>query len=135
MQSGPTIAQMLASAERPLFGFQFFPPRDEASQQQLWTAISRLEPLHPDFVSVTYGASGSTRERTVEATRTVGSRIAAEVAVTLLRRGAPELQFFTQNRSLATREIYAMLLEHRWWTARPLSAAAARPPGPRARPA
>ena len=48
----------------PLLSFEFFPPRTEALEQQLWTCIRRLEPLRPRFVSVTYGAGGGTRQRT-----------------------------------------------------------------------
>lgn len=44
--------------------FEFFPPKTEKMQQTLWNAIGKLAPLGPDFVSVTYGAGGSTRERT-----------------------------------------------------------------------
>lgn len=50
----------------PIVSFEFFPPSDEAMALQLWSAIQRLAPLQPSFVSVTYGADGSTRTRTHE---------------------------------------------------------------------
>jgi len=48
----------------PALSFEFFPPRTEALEHQLWTCINRLAPLSPRFVSVTYGAGGSTQART-----------------------------------------------------------------------
>ena len=44
--------------------FEFFPPKTDAMEQTLWASVEKLAPLDPAFVSVTYGAGGSTRERT-----------------------------------------------------------------------
>ncbi len=57
--------------------FEFFPPKSEKMEETLWAAIHRLEPLQPEFVSVTYGAGGSTRERT----HTTVSRLVRETMV------------------------------------------------------
>ena len=61
----------------PALSFEFFPPRTEALETQLWACIRRLEPLAPRFVSVTYGAGGSTQERT----HTTVTRLAAETSL------------------------------------------------------
>lgn len=54
----------LFGASRPAISFEFFPPKTEDMERSLWEVINRLAPLAPNFVSVTYGAGGSTRERT-----------------------------------------------------------------------
>lgn len=66
-----SIADLLARGGQPTMSFEFFPPKDDAGQEQLVRAVGELEPLRPDFVSVTYGASGSTRSRTLDAARTI----------------------------------------------------------------
>ena len=58
------LAADLHGTRPPLVSFEFFPPKTPEMEAKLWLAIKRLEPLAPRFVSVTYGAGGSTRERT-----------------------------------------------------------------------
>jgi len=62
------IDQIIA-ARRPTFSVEFFPPKTEEATEQLFATARALAPLEPDFVSVTYGAGGATREGTVEITR------------------------------------------------------------------
>ncbi len=62
----------------PAISFEFFPPKTEEMERHLWAAINRLAPLSPNFVSVTYGAGGSTRERT----HSTIARILAETSLT-----------------------------------------------------
>ncbi|XVX18826.1 methylenetetrahydrofolate reductase [NAD(P)H] [Actinomycetota bacterium] len=63
---------------RPSISFEFMPPRSDEGEAQLWDAVRRLERVRPDFVSVTYGAGGSTQDRTVRVTE----RIALETTMT-----------------------------------------------------
>ena len=62
---------MLRESKRPLFSFEFMPPRSDEEMELLYRAIEELEELKPDFVSVTYGANGSKRERTIRTTRQI----------------------------------------------------------------
>lgn len=66
-----SIGDLLAHASGPTFSFEFFPPKNEAGQQLLTRTIAELEPLEPDWVSVTYGANGSSRQRTLDATMAI----------------------------------------------------------------
>jgi methylenetetrahydrofolate reductase (NADPH) len=59
------ISELFGKGE-PLFSFEFFPPKSDAGEQTLMRTIAKLRDLHPSFVSVTYGAGGSTREKTID---------------------------------------------------------------------
>jgi len=84
------ISELLATGGRS-FSFEFMPPRSQEAEEQLWRAIRELEALRPTFVSVTYGAGGSTRERTVRVT----GRIAEQTSLT------PVGHFTAVNHSVA----------------------------------
>jgi methylenetetrahydrofolate reductase (NADPH) len=73
------IGAMLASGERS-FSFEFFPPKTDVGETKLWQTLRELECLQPTFASVTYGAGGSTRDRTVRLTE----RLATETTLTPL---------------------------------------------------
>lgn len=67
-----------AAVSAPSYSFEFFPPKTDEGEVALWETIRQLEVLSPRFVSVTYGAGGSTRDRTIRLT----GRIAAETSLT-----------------------------------------------------
>jgi methylenetetrahydrofolate reductase (NADPH) len=71
------IDEILASRDQPTFSFEFFPPRTPEGEANLYLALAALRPLAPDFISVTYGAGGSTRGKTFE----IVSRIRDEVGL------------------------------------------------------
>jgi methylenetetrahydrofolate reductase (NADPH) len=72
------LSRLPGIGARVRVSFEFFPPKNDETEARLWETVTRLEPLAPRFVSVTYGAGGSTRERTA---RTVG-RIRGETSLT-----------------------------------------------------
>jgi methylenetetrahydrofolate reductase (NADPH) len=67
----------------PRISFEFFPPKTPEMEERLWAAIKRLEPLRPRFVSVTYGAGGTTRERTHATVRRIRQETGLEPAAHL----------------------------------------------------
>jgi len=74
--SQPSIGALIRE-QGPTFSFEFFPPKTPEGEQTLWRTIRELEPLRPSFVSITYGAGGTTRDTTVAVTE----RIATETTL------------------------------------------------------
>ena len=68
----PAVGDLIRAAA-PTFSFEFFPPKTPEGERLLWRAIRELEPLRPDFVSITYGAGGTTRDTTVAVTERVAT--------------------------------------------------------------
>ena len=68
----PAIGDLIRGPE-PTFSFEFFPPKTEEGERLLWQAIRELESLRPSFVSITYGAGGTTRDTTVSVTERVAT--------------------------------------------------------------
>jgi methylenetetrahydrofolate reductase (NADPH) len=80
----------LVATEIPVaVSFEFFPPKTVEAEENLWRCIKRLEPLHPSFVSVTYGAGGTTRERTHATVKRIVQETALRPAAHLTCVGSP----------------------------------------------
>ena len=90
--SAPAIVDVLKVGRS--FSFEFFPPKTDKAKAQLWQAIRRLEPLKPTFVSVTYGAGGSTREGTVQATAAIAEQTSLDPVahLTVVNHSVAELR-------------------------------------------
>ncbi len=72
LPASPAIGDLIRGPE-PTFSFEFFPPKTAEGEKLLWQAIRELETLHPSFVSITYGAGGTTRDTTVAVTERVAT--------------------------------------------------------------
>jgi methylenetetrahydrofolate reductase (NADPH) len=72
------IEEILAQDDRPSFSFEFFPPKSDDGERVLGLALESLRQLEPDFVSVTYGAGGSSRTRTLELTKWIKQELGIE---------------------------------------------------------
>src|SRR6218665_551040 len=79
-----------APGERPdfLVSFEFFPPKTDVMEERFWESIGKLAPLHPGFVSVAYGAGGSTSERTLRMVKEVKAQTGVDAAAHLTCVGA-----------------------------------------------
>ena len=93
------------------FSLEFFPPKDEAGESRLWSALSQLQPLAPDFVSVTYGAGGSTRDRTIRVTSEITKRTSIPTVAHLTCVGATKselIEILNQFKSSGIESILAL---------------------------
>ncbi len=72
------IDDLLSASDEPQFSFEFFPPKTDQGEQNLYAAIEQLVALKPAFVSITYGAGGSTRDKTIEIVSQIRDRFGIE---------------------------------------------------------
>jgi methylenetetrahydrofolate reductase (NADPH) len=80
----------ILTRDGPIFSFEFFPPKTQAGEQNLYGALSELKSLEPSFVSVTYGAGGSTREKTIEIVKRIKDEWGLEAMAHFTCVGATE---------------------------------------------
>jgi methylenetetrahydrofolate reductase (NADPH) len=85
------IDQILADG-RPVFSFEFFPPKTDQGERNLYAALAELKTLEPSFVSVTYGAGGSTREKTIEIVKRIREQYGLEAMAHFTCVGATQEQ-------------------------------------------
>ena len=76
----------------PTLSVEFFPPKDMAGEERLWQVLAQLQPLKPDFVSVTYGAGGSTRDRTIRVTTEITARTSIPTVAHLTCVGSTKIE-------------------------------------------
>src|SRR3954451_5566452 len=72
------IDEILNRGGEPVFSFEFFPPKTPEGESNLYRALSELKPLDPAYVSVTYGAGGSTRDKTLEIVQRIKEEVDLE---------------------------------------------------------
>lgn len=95
----------------PTFSLEFFPPKDLAGEERLWQVLMQLAPLKPDFVSVTYGAGGSTRDRTIRVTTEITARTAIPTVAHLTCVGSTKSelsQILNQYKNSGIKSILAL---------------------------
>ncbi len=94
---------MTSQTSAPTISFEFFPPKGPNGAMRLWSSVERLAPLGPRFVSVTYGAGGSTRDRTIAAIQAIRERARLDVAGHLTCVGASKAE------TMSVAKMYAKL--------------------------
>ncbi len=97
--------------ERMTVSVEFFPPKDDAGEARLWEASSALESISPDFISVTYGAGGSTRDRTIQITKEITKRTGRSTVAHLTCVGSTKdelIQILDQYKNAGIKTILAL---------------------------
>ena len=97
------------SSSKPVFSFEFFPPKDSEGFATLFETIGRLKPFTPGFVSVTYGAGGSTRSKTVDLVGNIKNAIGIESMAHLTCVGHDEQEIRSVLESLQAKDIENVL--------------------------
>jgi len=90
---------------------EFFPPKDDAGEARLWEASSALETIAPDFISVTYGAGGSTRDRTIQITKEITKRTGRGTVAHLTCVGSTKdelIEILSQYKGAGIKSILAL---------------------------
>lgn len=90
---------------------EFFPPKDDAGEERLWEASSALETIAPDFISVTYGAGGSTRDRTIQITKEITKRTGRGTVAHLTCVGSTKdelIEILSQYKGAGIKSILAL---------------------------
>ena len=90
---------------------EFFPPKDDAGEARLWEASSALESIAPDFISVTYGAGGSTRDRTIAITKEITKRTGRDTVAHLTCVGSSKeelIEILSQYKAAGIKSILAL---------------------------
>jgi methylenetetrahydrofolate reductase (NADPH) len=102
---------MRSLKNQPTYSFEFFPPKDVEGEERLWTAMSQLESIAPDFISVTYGAGGSTRDRTIRITSEITARTSIPTVAHLTCIGSTRdelLEILSKYREAGIKSILAL---------------------------
>ena len=97
--------------EQMTVSVEFFPPKDDAGEARLWEASSALETIAPDFISVTYGAGGSTRDRTIAITKEITKRTGRGTVAHLTCVGSSKeelIEILSQYKSAGIKSILAL---------------------------
>ncbi len=102
------ISRLLAS-RKPVFSFEFFPPKDDAAAAQLVRTLEDLKSLKPNFISVTYGAGGSTRAKTLELVARIKNEVGIESMAHLTCVGHPRAEIGSILDALAEKGIENVL--------------------------